>query len=109
MLNADVQNPIIATTRIITFGIIPNFASFHVKITRTDDRITAANARIYQAFDLVRKAIPERIKSKHAMSQRNPENLEITTVNCSISAILKAFKKPIRWIAPWIRTNAKKM
>jgi hypothetical protein len=109
MMNADVPYPIIAATSIIAFGIIPNFASFHAIITRTDDRATAGNARIYQTFASARKAIPEIINSKHAMSQRNPENLEIPAVNCSISASLKAFKKPIRWIAPWISTNTKKM
>lgn len=36
-----------------------------------------------------------------------PENLEICELSCSTGAILKAFTKPGKWMAPWIKTRVK--
>ena len=97
----------IAAIRIITFAIVPNFASCQKKIIRTWEAINAINPNNHQELFLKTNIIAAITKNTKAKSQTIPIGFDMGSVNSFTSLKPNAFTNPSKWISSCSKTIIK--
>ncbi|GCC51772.1 hypothetical protein SanaruYs_20010 [Chryseotalea sanaruensis] len=82
--------------RMITFAIVPNFASFQDSMITICEITTAVMEKMVQYSFFSMNNVAEVTNNKVAINHIMPTGFEMAMVNCFISTYRNAFAKPIK-------------